>query len=406
MAEKLPLANIEDEDKEYLQSTLEIDTDECFDVDETMAYIPFAFARQTFVIDKRESVARECGKFTAQLRDEQTRIKTLALSELNDSGSIVIAAHPGFGKTITAISIACELNTKTVIIVNKLVLIEQWKDAIAKFTTECALQYVTSRTLSLDPTASIYIVNAINIRKKPRSFWREIEFMIVDELHQIVTKNLTKALLLFTPNYVLGLSATPYRFDEYDRAIAWFFGKRLIGKKLNAAHTATIIKTGFTPTRLKYTRQGVDWNSVLMEQSENDKRNDIIVNAVLEHPARTWMILVKRVAHATILVEKFNARRVECTTLLGSAISFDVNCKILIGTTSKIGVGFDHAAIDALCIAADVKNYFVQFLGRCMRRPDCKPIVVDFDDDYGPLKRHLEERIKDYKKHGGIVRNV
>jgi superfamily II DNA or RNA helicase len=406
MAEKLPLANIEDEDKEYLQSTLEIDTDECFDVDEMMAYIPFAFARQTFVIDKRESVARECGKFTAQLRDEQTRIKTLALSELNDSGSIVIAAHPGFGKTITAISIACELNTKTVIIVNKLVLIEQWKDAIAKFTTGCASQYVTSRTLSLDPTASIYIVNAINIRKKSRSFWREIEFMIVDELHQIVTKNLTKALLLFTPNYVLGLSATPYRFDEYDRAIAWFFGKRLIGKKLNAAHTATIIKTGFTPTRLKYTRQGVDWNSVLMEQSENDKRNDIIVNAVLEHPARTWMILVKRVAHATILVEKFNAAGVECTTLLGSAISFDVNCKILIGTTSKIGVGFDHAAIDALCIAADVKNYFVQFLGRCMRRPDCKPIVVDFDDEYGPLKRHLEERIKDYKKHGGIVRNA
>jgi superfamily II DNA or RNA helicase len=284
-------------------------------------------------------------------------------------------------------------------------------ESIVKYTdaTETKIQYVKPTAIALDANASFYVVNAINICKKSEKFWSPIKFLIVDELHQIITKVLSKSLFRIVPRYVLGLSATPYRFDEYQQAIAWFFGSTIIGKDLYVRHTVYRLMTGFKPLKVKYTTKGVDWNSVLEEQSENDDRNELIVSTIIElnkRPTscgRTWMILVKRVAHAETLVEKFAKYGVACTTLLRSAVEFDKSCKILIGTTSKIGVGFDHAAIDALCIAADVKNYFVQFLGRCMRRPDAYPIVLDLEDDFTSLKRHFDGRVSEYKKHGGRI---
>lgn len=409
MAERIALTDLEDCDKEFIQTTLEVRHDvcgefsECFDMDEDSLFLPMAFARTQFEISTRTSPEpTETASFTARLREEQERVYSLSLRNLNRDGFSIVSARPGFGKTITALAIACQLGAKTAIVVNKLILVSQWKESVKTFTTG-SIQYVTAATKRLDESATFYVVNAINVTKRSREFWASIKFLVVDELHQIVTKVLSQSLLRFVPDFVLGLSATPFRFDGYDKAIKWFFGSNLIGKRLNTHHAVTVVKTDWTPKALRYTRKGVDWNSVLEEQCSSASRNDLIVDFLVARSDRMWLVLVKRVAHALSLKSKFEARGVACATLIGTAVEFDKTCNVLIGTTSKIGVGFDHAAIDALCIAADVKNYFVQFLGRCMRNPDANPIVVDFEDDYGPLRKHLAERLKEYKKHGGIV---
>ncbi len=41
-------------------------------------------------------------------------------------------------------------------------------------------------------------------------------------------------------------------------------------------------------------------------------------------------------------------------TLFGSNQKFDKNCKVLIGTSAKIGTGFDFDKLDTLLLAADV----------------------------------------------------
>jgi len=402
MSERITLSDLEDADKEFIQTTLEVrNENDCFDVDGEDLYLPFAFARTHFEITRRTGPTEQ-SQFTAQLREQQKQVYRSALHELNAKGFSMISARPGFGKTITALAIACELRMKTVVVVNKLILVSQWRESAAAFTTG-TMQYVTSSTKTLDASAAFYVVNAINVIKKERNFWAPIKFLIVDELHQIVTRVLTKSLLRFVPDAVLGLSATPFRFDEYDKAIKWFFGSTPIGKRLNVQHSVTVVKTDWTPQALRYTRKGVDWNSVLEAQASANERNELIVAFCSNRPERMWLVLVKRVAHAIALASKFNANGIACATLVGTAVTFDKTSKVLIGTTSKIGVGFDYAAIDALCIAADVKNYFVQFLGRCMRNPQVKPIVVDFEDDFGPLRKHLAERIKEYEKHGGTV---
>lgn len=418
MAEKLALNNLEKSDKEFIISSLTMydNNEECFEISSTdKLYLPLAFFRSNF--EWKRSIATpttETMKFNGNLRKEQLIIYDYSLDKLlNDDGYCIISAKPGFGKTITALAIACKLNVKTLIVVNKLILINQWIESVKKFIDGTNIQYVTPSTNSLDPSVSLYVVNAVNVIKKSRKFWKCIKFLVVDELHQIVTPVLSKCLLRFVPNYLLGLSATPYRFDEYDKAITWFFGKKnKIGKRLNTKHVVKIVKTDWTPKIIKYTRKGIDWNNILNEQYSSKERNLIIVNSILSYPDKTWLILVKRVNHALELIKLFSEinKSIKCSTLISTDTTFDKNCNVLIGTTSKIGVGFDYAEIDALCIAADVKNYFVQFLGRCMRKPDVQPLVIDFEDDYYLLRKHLDERKKEYVKYGGIfldeVKNI
>jgi superfamily II DNA or RNA helicase len=224
-------------------------------------------------------------------------------------------------------------------------------------------------------------------------------------MHQIVSKVLLRSFFKIQPDYIIGLSATPRRpkNDPYQKAISWFFGNVVVGKELFKKHTVYSVETNFTPNEIKYTPKGVDWTHILRSQAQDNNRNTLIADIVMRFPNRIWLILVKLVEHATRLKAIFNSHNIVCETLTGSKTEFDRDCKILIGTTSKIGVGFDHAPIDALFVAADVVEYFEQFLGRCMRKVDNDPIVFDLDDTYSILHRHFEGRLKKYKKHGGII---
>jgi superfamily II DNA or RNA helicase len=338
-------------------------------------------------------------------------VRDAAIRSLNETGSIVISAEPGFGKTVTSIEMICTINVPAVIFVKQAMIMDQWRAAITKYAPNKKMAKITSNK-AVDPDADIYLLNPI-ILKKPINETRfipgdfeHIKLVVVDELHQIVTKVLHRAFFKFQPDYLIGLSATPYRpkMDPFEPAIAWFFGSRVVGSKLFRKHTVYCVKTDFKPeTRIQPHTGKLDWSSVLTSQAEDVKRNQIIVDVVCRFPERTWLILVKRVEHARTLQALFSKAGVASETIVGASREFDKSAKILIGTTPKIGVGFDHAPIDALCMAADVLEYFEQFLGRCMRRQDVEPIVIDFEDKFNPLIKHLKSRIQKYMECGGEV---
>lgn len=418
MSVKLRLSGLSDHDKKHIDRTLTINEDvDVFDVVKESSgrsvLLPFSFAR-SFTAPTTLSnpvVSPTSTDFTGTLRPHQQKVRDDAIRSLSDTGSIVISAEPGFGKTITSIEMICAINAPTVIFVKQAMIMDQWADAIARYAPNKKVAKITSNK-GVDPEADVYLMNPI-ILKKPinetrflLSDFEHIKLVVVDELHQIMTKVLHRAFFKFQPDYLIGLSATPYRpkMDPFEPAIAWFFGTNVVGSKLFRKHTVYCVKTGFKPeTRIQPHTGKLDWSSVLTSQAEDVKRNQIIVDVVRRFPERTWLILVKRVEHARTLQTLFRDEGVASETIVGSSREFDKSAKILIGTTPKIGVGFDHSPIDALCMAADVLEYFEQFLGRCMRRQDVEPIVIDFEDKFGPLMKHLKSRVQKYREHGGEV---
>lgn len=368
--------------------------------------LPFAYAIKYFNMKHlrptRDSLPSTFYSFTKELRPEQKVVKAEVIKTMNKTGSGMISAYCGYGKTCCAINIASTIKLKTLIIVNKLVLINQWAESIDFFCEEATYQKVKTKSKKED--CDFYIINAQNVEKMGREYFEDVGLVVVDEAHNIMAETLSRSLHHITPRYLLGLSATPYRPDELNVLIDYYFGTEKVIRELNREHHVYKIETGIKYKIEKTIDGRLNWGNLLDQQSEHAGRNAKIVEIVVKERERNFLILVKRVKQGELLMNMLQEAGEDVTSLLGSNQEFDRESRILIGTCQKVGVGFDHKKMDALILAADIEEYFIQYLGRVFRTKEKIPIIFDLVDNQGTLKKHFSTRENVYKKHGGVFK--
>jgi len=369
-----------------------------------LVYLPFSYAVIQLEIPRRsrEEFTQTNLNFCGELRDEQKIVKKEAMATLSKTGSILLNLNTGFGKTLLSINLTISIKMKTLIIVNKLVLIKQWEESILKVCPTANVQKLTTKSV-YDESCHFYIVNAINVYKFSPNFFKDIGICIVDELHLIMAESLSKALQHIEPRYLIGLSATAYRLDGLDPLIELYFGKNRIIRELNREHKVYCVYTGFSPI-IETTEAGsLNWNSLLKQQSENEERNELIIDITQKFKSNTFLILTKRIKQGKLLVEKLTELGEHVSSLIGNEQEFDENCRILVATNMKAGTGFNFPKLDALILAMDLKDFFIQTLGRIFRREDVVPIVFDLVDSNLVLLKHYKDRKDVYLKHGGKI---
>ena len=366
--------------------------------------LPFAYATRILKIPRppRSNFPSIKCKFKGKLRDPQTVVKKEAIACLNKRGSTMISAYCGFGKTILAVNIAMSIKFRTLIIVNKIVLMKQWEESILRFSPNAVVRRLTAK--SPQKPADFYIMNAQNVSKKGRDFFADVGLVIVDEAHMIMAETLSRSMQYVYPRYMIGLTATPYRPDGLDILLQFYFGRHKIIRKLHRKHIVYKVDTGFIP-KVERTIQGrVNWGSILDQQANNEHRNELIVRIIKQYSERNFLVLVKRISQGEYLINRLKEEGVSVTNLIGSNQEFEMSARVLIGTCQKVGTGFDHPKLDTLILAADVQEYFIQYLGRIFRVQDSDPVVFDLVDNNSILRKHYSTRERVYREHGGIVR--
>jgi superfamily II DNA or RNA helicase len=370
--------------------------------------LPFAYAAKTLKLPRpsRDKFPKMEAKFEGKLRPKQKQVHIEALGVLNKKGSVTVSCYTGWGKSIGAIKLGIDIGFKMLIIVNKIVLMKQWESSILRFCPTATVQRVTPKSKKKD--CDFYIMNAINVKKMGEEFFNDVGTVAVDEYHLIMAEKLSEALQYVYPRYMIGLSATPYRNDGLNILLDLYFGKDKIIRELKRDHLVYKVTTGFKP-RVEYNmigkRRVLNWGVILESQAEDVNRNELIIKIVREFSKRTFLIPVKRVFHGEYLIRRLREEGESVTSLLGSEQTFDANARILIGTTQKVGTGFDHDKIDAMILATDVQDYFIQLLGRCFRTEEVVPIIFDIVDQHSTLERHYDTRRDVYLNATGKIKN-
>ena len=375
-----------------------------FDIVNNDIYLPFNYAcnQLNYKRPERKNYPSMNVKFEGELREEQIVVKKEALEHLSNKGCTILSLHTGFGKTILAINLACNIKLKSLIIVNKIVLMKQWEDSILKFCPTAEVQKLTAKTKIKD--CDFYIMNATNIEKMGRKFFEGIGLVICDEVHLLVAETLSRSLQYLCPRYLIGLSATPYRLDGLNILLDLYFGEDKIIREMSREHIIYKVNTGIEiPMELVESTGKVNWGAVLKAQSDNDDRNDLIVKIILQFKERNFLVLCKRVEQAMYLFNKLKELGEHVDNLVGSKQEFDRECRILVGIHQKVGTGFDWPIADALLLATDLDAYFIQALGRIFRRRDTVPIVFDLVDKNFILTKHFKSRSEVYEKVGGKI---
>jgi superfamily II DNA or RNA helicase len=329
---------------------------------------------------------------------------------LNRTCSVVLSLHTGFGKTVMAIYLASKIKLQTVIICHRKIIMDQWTQSINKYIPTATVRVLGEKMKRgykgpEEQDVDFLICNVINIPKKDRNYFKNFGLVVIDEIHTICTESFSRGLLYLFPDYIIGLSATPFRSDGMDRLIELFCGPEIIYRKLYRPFNAYKIKTGFKPKTELNVSGTLDWNSVLEDQAINKDRNNLIANLCRYFINRNILVLVKRKEHAEILKNMLLQYGEDVDMFTGDSKECNYNCRILVATYSIAGCGFDMAKLDLLIGAADVLENFTQYIGRIFRRDDVSAIYIDLVDEMSTIKKHSLERLKVCKELGAEIKD-
>ena len=119
------------------------------------------------------------------------------------------------------------------------------------------------------------------------------------------------------------------------------------------------------------------------------------------YPDNHILLMVSRTEHANSLYEMLNNEDENVDILSGNKDEYDSECRILIVTDKKGGVGFNWEKVDMLILGFDCTDVR-QFEGR-VRATEF--VIIDFVHEFTTFDKHFEQNRKPWYLERGATMN-
>ena len=339
--------------------------------------------------------------------------------------SIGLLEHAtGSGKTVTAIQDAKRLGPRVLYVAHRKPLVEQTAREFARHWPQASLGRIVGG--SWQPERDVVCASIQSIGKRltelpPDAF----RYLIIDEAHHAAAAGYQALLGHLTPQFTLGLTATPDRPD----------GRPILEIFRDAAHRLSLeeairrgelvpircmrVKTNLDLTRVRFNE--VQYNRHDLEQTIRvPARDALIVDTYLDHvPGRKGVTFCVNVDHAQAMAERFRVQGVAARAVSGAmrADEREAILRAFAGGQLKmlcacdiLNEGWDCPDVEVLLMARPTlsKIVYMQQLGRGTRKAPGKEslIVFDFVDNGGRYNQswslHRLARSTRYRP-GGLV---
>ena len=338
----------------------------------------------------------------------------------------ILHLPPGWGKTVMALYILCQLGTKTLVIVHKDFLLKQWKDRINEYVDNVSIGIIRGKELDIEGK-DIVIGSLQSISMKPydSKIFSSFGFVIMDECHHLGANVFSQALQKVNFQYSLGLSATVNRKDGLTKVFKWYLGDILYkGKNDNRNGDVEVELICIDSVDNKYCEEHQLYNSkpnvskMINNICDYDERTLVISNKIAElynSTEREIIVLSDRRNHLKEikkkLTEMYNIEDVGY--YVGGMKEHDLkkseSNRVILGTYNMISEGFDLPKLNTLILASP-KSDIEQSIGRIQRQLACErkyvPMVIDIVDDFSVFSNQFIKRMKFYKKNGYKVEGI
>lgn len=366
-------------------------------------------------------------EFKGQLRPQQIPVVEKILAHGEPNGVVVMPC--GTGKTVVALRLLASIQKRTLVMVHKEFLLDQWKDRIGEFLEIPASQVgiIRQNKCDFDKPITIGMIQSLSgEREYPKEMYEAFGCVCLDEAHRVAAPQWRKAIERFPGAIRIGLSATPRRADRLENAFFWHIGPVIAqtkGQDMIPIVYRLKVKT-VVPNPGKYWR-GCNENARLnLARLINDlvclgHRNDKIVQQIVRalEKKRRILLLSDRLVHLDI-IEDLTRLSFELSGRDGAAVSIGryvgglsqkkrraaAECDLILGTYGFAKEGLDLPELDLLILATP-KGDVEQPVGRVLRAVKGKkrPVVLDVVDriDTIPeLNLLSDKRLRIYRKIG------
>lgn len=376
----------------------------------TQIHLPYTFAGS--LLQRHLNVERVYPSapitFTSQLFAHQIEVEQESWNQLQIHGTTTVGLYPGFGKTVVGAKLASRAGLITCVLVTRDVLTGQWKKTFEEFTDARGKIWVVGEP-NPPPFATVIICMDTRANQLPQDYRDRVGLLIIDEAHMFCTPSRVFPLLAFHPRFVVAETATLEREDGMHSMIQAICGTHGIFRHSTKPFIVTKVLTGIKPQR-KMNRQGtVDWAALTRSILFHEGRNRLILSLVENNPERKILILTSIVEHAMLLYEALKSMGIPCDYMVRNKKSYS-DSRVLVGTMSKIGTGFDEATacddyggkrIDLVILCTSIKKHSLleQNVGRAFRAES--PTVFHLVDDDSIFKSHWCKASHWYRSRNG-----
>lgn len=352
-------------------------------------------------------------KFKGQLNKQLKQDEAVQKYFETQSGGIM-CLDVGFGKTVTALAIAARLGLRTMIMVHKEFLMNQWIERINHFCPGATIGRVQQDTCELDRDFVIGMLQTLSQRPfEPKTFG-SVGLLIVDEAHHIGARVFSQAMFKLCPKWTLGLTATPDRKDGLGHILNWFLGPTFIEIHRESQDQVQVKPVWFDGPfpQITLNRIGkISLPEMITDLCDLDNRNELIVSLIHDlEETRQVLILSDRRSHCEHLAGLFGKEQAGLYMGGMARESLDKTAKesrLIFGTFSQAHEGLDIPKLDTVILAtphSDVR----QAIGRILRETPGKihsPLIIDIIDRWSVLipmyyKRRALYRAKGFKQIG------
>ena len=332
--------------------------------------------------------------------------------EIDGNRRFVLGDFTVTHNTTCALALSSQLKVRTMIVVHKEFLANQWVDKIKEFCPSATIGRVQGDTFDVEKDFVIAMIQTMCMREFDKKAFDSIGLLVVDEAHHIGAPAFSQFMFKVCPRYTLGLTATPERKDGLTRLLYWFLGPEFFKVERVNQGTTKVTTLNYTDPGGVYqtpppvTRFGqLNMAGMINIVTELEARNDLIVQTAegALRADRRVLILSDRREHCFYLQNRLGSNaKLYVGGMKEKDLEESAKSPIVVATFQLAHEGLDIPALDTVILATP-KSDIKQSIGRIMRETAGKlndPLIFDIADQWSVFFAMYRKRLKVYREGG------
>ena len=392
-------------------------------------YLPRFYGKSVFGEVKRMAIHPGNDidiEFTGGLRPIQVPVVEAYLNAVNMDpefgGGGLLELPCAFGKTVLSLNIIARLKKKTLVIVNKEFLLNQWIERISQFLPNARVGRIQGPEIDIeDKDIVLGMLQSISQKDYDAKVFESFGLTIIDEVHHISSEVFSRALFKIVSKYMLGLSATMERKDGTTYVFKQFLGEVAFkGERDSGEHDVEVRSIEYVSKDAEFNKVECDfrgnpkYSTMIVKLCDHCERSDFIVRVirdlVKEQPGAQIMILahnrsILTYLHDSILHHKIATAGYYVGGMKEASLKETEEKQVVVATYAMAAEALDIKTLNTLVMVTP-KTDIVQSVGRILREKHDKPLVVDIVDGHDVFKNQWAKRRRYYKKCEYTIKSI
>ena len=341
--------------------------------------------------------------------------------EIDGNRRFVLGDFTVTHNTVMALKIISILKKKTLILVHKEFLMNQWIERIGEFLPTAKVGKIQGPVFDINQKDIVIgMIQTIYDKEYPADTFSPFGLTIVDEVHRIGSEQFSRTLFKTITPYMLGISATVERKDKLTRVLYMFIGEKIYSEERKDEDPVCVRAINYVCNDTEFNEVEIDYrgnpkySTMIVKLCDYGPRSDFVVRVIgdliVEEPENQIMILCHNRSLLKYLYEAIEHKGfANVGYYVGGMKQANLQetetKQIVLATYAMAAEALDIKTLSTLVMVTP-KTDIIQSVGRILRVKHDNPRIVDIVDAHSIFQNQWIQRRRFYKKCNYRIRQI